>query len=145
MNEDASVNARELGQLCISDTPPSLRQSLAALKALGADWHGLNTPVTSGFVGVNDIDGLVGLCDTELAFQLEKMLLRKGSKLLGDKMKNNEMDQYLPRSELLKQDDLAGGINLGTFVQSCGNKVTSREPRIGVVLEPVKEFTADKG
>lgn len=78
MNEDAAINTRQLGELIISDTSPSLRESLAALEALGTDWNSLDTPVLPSLVWINDVDWLVGVGHTVLRLKLEKMLLRQG-------------------------------------------------------------------
>lgn len=77
MDEYTSVDARRLGKLLVAQAPPSLRERLAALEALGGEGHSLNAPVAAGLVGIDDVDGLLGLdAGALISLQLEQVLLK---------------------------------------------------------------------
>ena len=76
MDEDAAFDARELGQLVITNTAPLLWKCLAALKAFGRDGDGLNAPVATSLIRIEDVNRLLGVGNLQSFLQFEEMFLR---------------------------------------------------------------------
>lgn len=76
MDENTFLDSGKLGELLIADTSPGLRKSLTTLEALRRNGNSLDAPVTSEFIGINNVNGLFGLCDGQLSLELEEMFLR---------------------------------------------------------------------
>lgn len=63
MDEDTCINAGDLRQLVVPETPPGFRECFPALEALRGDGNSLHAPLASGLVGVNNIYRLLGSSD----------------------------------------------------------------------------------
>lgn len=87
MHEYSTIDPGHLRELCIPQSPPCFWESLTALEALWRDRDGLHTPLATSLIRVDDVDGLLRLCNLQVLFELEEMLF--------------------PRSERLEEDDFA--------------------------------------
>ena len=63
MHEDAFLDSRKLRECIVTNTSPGLRESLATLETFWRHGDSLDAPVTPGFVGINNVNGLFGLYD----------------------------------------------------------------------------------
>lgn len=79
MDEDATVDTRNLRKLVVAEAAPGFRESLAALEALRRNRYRLDAPLTTCLVRVDYVDRLLMFGNGEVAFQLEEMLLRPAS------------------------------------------------------------------
>ena len=63
MYEDTFLDSRKLRERVITNTSPGLRESLATLETFWRHGNSLDAPVTPGFVGVDNVNGLFGFYD----------------------------------------------------------------------------------
>ena len=75
VDEDAAFDARELGQLVITNTAPLLWKCLAALKAFGRDGDGLNAPVAACFIRIEDVKRFLSIWNLKRLFEFKEMFL----------------------------------------------------------------------
>ncbi len=83
MDEDTTVDARELRQLLVTHSAPLLRESLPALEALGRDGNCLDAPVSTELVWVEDVERLLRLRDTEALLEFKEVLLQGTDQVLS--------------------------------------------------------------
>lgn len=96
-------------------TPPFLRKCLSGYKAIRGDRNGLNAPVRTGFVRVNDIEWKTISGNSMLCFKLEEMLLYVHETRITDCM---HYEAYLPWDKALEQEDAT----IRIFVVPCGER-----------------------
>lgn len=123
VDEDAAFDTGEPRQLVVADTTPLLGERLTAFKALGGDGDGLNTPVASGLVWVEDINGFFGVGDLKSFFEFKEVFLHPCHEERQATQASTRA--HLPRSELLEEDDTAILVNLPTLFQSRDDEVAS--------------------
>lgn len=122
MDKDAVGDARTLAQLVVTESAPLLGQGLAALKALGRRGHALDAPLVV-IVGVENVNSL--LIDAELLFEVEQVLL--------------------PRAGLVKDQDLARGVDVLALVQGLDDEVAGGQPGQAQVADRVGEVGSGHG
>ena len=125
VNENATLDARDLIELLVAETSPSLGQGLAALEGVASLRHALHSPLGVGC-------GLLGVQDINNPLDALALLLLQGVKMI------------LPRGRLtLQNQDSAFRIVLLARLVGGLDDVSSREPSLGVVVESAVELLAD--
>lgn len=86
MHEDAALDARNLVELVVPDSPPRLGQRLAALERLGVLGDGLDAPLAGrvGRLGVENVERELGFGNRErLLEEVEVLLWTFGGRQCG--------------------------------------------------------------
>ena len=127
MHKDRSRNARDLAEVLVAHTPPSLRQALAVLEATGLKGHCANAPLAVRLATLGEERVEHGALGVVLLFQVVKVL-HPGHALgaVGD------------------DDDAALGVVLGAVGEGLLDDFAGGQPGVGLVEELGDELLANE-